>query len=253
MTSRVSGSCSLRMRAPPRPRHWCGAECGRHWYSGVPQIDSARRVGAQAPGVVERDAEVVAERRLAQRAELAGIFVVLERHSPEMSGGVWGRAGCVRVSTAFSTVASATSDISNLIRIGVCIRLAGDYASNPTAIGSGKPFAFAGSSRVGHLRGFADYGGKPEGLRHTRSGTVSAPVTPPFWPLLALAVAIAVVVVRVVLAGRAMAVARLRSEWGQPRAREHRMDAIARGASLTCGRRGRCGARRPDLERPESR
>ena len=52
-------------------------------------------------------------------------------------------------------------------------------------------------------------------------------MTPPFWPLIALAVAIAVVVVRVVLAGRAMAVARLRSEWGQPRAREYRMDAIA--------------------------
>ena len=38
--SRVSGSCSFRIRAPPTPRHWWGAECGRHWYSGVPQIDS---------------------------------------------------------------------------------------------------------------------------------------------------------------------------------------------------------------------
>jgi len=51
-------------------------------------------------------------------------------------------------------------------------------------------------------------------------------VTPPFW-LLALALAIAVAVVQAVLTGRARAVARLRSEWGQPRSRDYRMDAIA--------------------------
>jgi hypothetical protein len=51
-------------------------------------------------------------------------------------------------------------------------------------------------------------------------------VTPPFW-LLLLALAIIVVVVRVVLDGRARAVARLRAEWGQRSDREYRLDAIA--------------------------
>ena len=52
------------MRAPPRPRHWCGAECGRHWYSGVPQDRFRRRVRPHHAGVVERNPRVVAERRL---------------------------------------------------------------------------------------------------------------------------------------------------------------------------------------------
>ena len=51
-------------------------------------------------------------------------------------------------------------------------------------------------------------------------------MTPPFW-LLALVLAIAVAVVQAVLTGRARAVARLRAEWGQPRSRDYRMDAIA--------------------------
>ena len=54
------------MRAPPTPRHWCGAECGRHWYSGRAPDRLRRRVGAQAAGFVEREAEVVGQRRLAR-------------------------------------------------------------------------------------------------------------------------------------------------------------------------------------------
>jgi hypothetical protein len=50
-------------------------------------------------------------------------------------------------------------------------------------------------------------------------------VAPPLW-LLILAVAIVVVVIRVVQAGRATALARLRAEWGQRSDREHRLDAI---------------------------
>ena len=51
-------------------------------------------------------------------------------------------------------------------------------------------------------------------------------MTPPLW-LLILGLAIVVVVVRVVLDGRARAVARLRAEWGQRSNREYRLDAIA--------------------------
>lgn len=51
-------------------------------------------------------------------------------------------------------------------------------------------------------------------------------MAPPFW-LLILALAVIVVIVRVVLDGRARAVAHLRAEWGQRSNREYRLDAIA--------------------------